>query len=49
MLNVLADIRALLLLETFFAKEARNYVDCWGKPLDCSKRGLLGIKVWTKW
>lgn len=49
MLNVLADIRALLLLETFFAKEARNHVDCWGKPLDCSKCGLLGIKVWTKW
>jgi len=42
MLNVLADIRALLLIETFFAKEARNHVDCWGKPLDCSEKWFIG-------
>ena len=32
----LADVYALLLFETQFAKEARNRSGCRGKPLDCS-------------
>ena len=34
--SVLANTQALLLFETIFAKEARNRLDCRGKPLDCS-------------
>jgi hypothetical protein len=45
----LADGKTLLLFETNFAKEARNRIDCWGKPLGCSFGSILGIAVWTKW
>jgi hypothetical protein len=34
----LADEETLLLFETNFAKEARNRIDCRGKPLDCSMK-----------
>ena len=35
--------------ETPFAKEARERNRCRGKPLDCSKRGIMRIRVRTKW
>jgi len=47
--SLLADKLLLLLFETFLAKEARKRTGCRGKPLDCSKRGISGIAVWTKW
>jgi len=40
--DVLADTYALSLLETTFAKEARNRTDCRGKPLDCSVKRYIG-------
>lgn len=50
MLCLLADRKALLLFETFFAKEARNYLELLRKtPRLFLFSGFLGIKVWSKW
>lgn len=44
-----ANGRKLLLLETIFAKEAKNRRDCGGNLLGCSIRGIRRIAVRTKW
>ncbi|WP_170138097.1 hypothetical protein [Anaerobacterium chartisolvens] len=48
--GILADITALSLLETKFAKEAKELAGLQGKTSRLFDfRGILKIAVWTKW